>query len=124
MINIMLNHGVMPGLIWSDKIDLAMRSRFPRAEQQNTQWVISFEGFLEELDLNSFLTQEYTPQAFHRMSSAKLTISQEIKCHLRVRNSDRGQSLQYGRGVCYPRHCLQGSEHYNSRVRYRAGKIY
>ena len=62
MINIMLGHGVMPELIWSDKTDLALYSRFPRAQQQDTQWITSFEDFVEELSHNLVPSQEYTHQ--------------------------------------------------------------
>lgn len=58
MINVMLNNGVIPKHIWADKTDNSVFASFPRAEQQDTQWVTSFEGYIEGLNLDDTAAQQ------------------------------------------------------------------
>lgn len=61
MINEMQNHGVTPELMWLSETNRELYSNFPKAQTRDTQWVTSFEGFVDQLVLENFLTQEYVP---------------------------------------------------------------
>lgn len=59
MIRELLSLGMARDDIWSSASDAETYSHFPGGEQEDSQWVVSFEDFVEELHLAKALTQEY-----------------------------------------------------------------
>lgn len=58
MIREMLSFGVSPDVFWPSKTGLDLYSKFPKSQYHNSQWVTSFEEFVDELVLEKILTQE------------------------------------------------------------------
>ena len=58
MIREMLGFGVSPDDFWPTETDLDIYSKFPESQQGDSQWVTSFEEFVDELVLRKILTQE------------------------------------------------------------------
>ena len=58
LIREMLGSGVSPDDFWPTDTDLDTYSKFPKSQHLNSQWVTSFEEFVDELVLRKILTQE------------------------------------------------------------------
>lgn len=58
MIREMLNGGVLPDDFWPTRTGMDLYSRFPKSQHYNTQWVTSFEEFVDDLVVDRILTQE------------------------------------------------------------------
>lgn len=58
MIREMLNGGVLPDDFWPTRTGMDLYSRFPKSQHYNTQWVRSFEEFVDDLVVDRILTQE------------------------------------------------------------------
>ena len=58
MIREMLGFGVSPDDFWPTETDLDTFSKFPKSQHTNSQWITSFEEFVDELVLRKILTQE------------------------------------------------------------------
>ena len=58
MIREILSIGVSLECFWQSETRLDLYSRFPRGQHHNSQWVTSFEEFVDELVLEKILTQE------------------------------------------------------------------
>lgn len=54
----MLFHGVSPESFWSPEDDPDMHARFPKSQYHDTQWITSFEGFVNDLESPNVLDQE------------------------------------------------------------------
>lgn len=58
MIREILSGGVSPNDFWPTSTGMNMYSKFPKSQHYNTQWVTSFEEFVDELAVGDMLTQE------------------------------------------------------------------
>ena len=58
MIREMLSFGVSPDVFWPTKTSFDLYSKFPKSQHHDSQWVTSFEEFVDELLLGKILTQE------------------------------------------------------------------
>lgn len=58
MIREMLSFGVSPDDFWTSETGLNLFSKFPKSQHHNSQWVTSFEEFVDGLVLEKILTQE------------------------------------------------------------------
>lgn len=64
MIREMLSFGVSPDDFWKSKTHLDLYLKFPKSQHHNSQWVTSFEEFVDELVLGKILTQEVSSVIF------------------------------------------------------------
>lgn len=64
MIREMLGFGVLPDEFWPTETDLDTFSKFPKNQHTNSQWITSFEEFVDELVLRKILTQEVSSVVF------------------------------------------------------------
>lgn len=58
ILHTMLCAGVVPELVWPSETDMELYSRFPRAQQYDTQWINAFEEFVEGPGLRNAIAQE------------------------------------------------------------------
>ena len=58
MIREILNFGVSLDDFWLSETGLNLFSKFPKSQLHNSQWVTSFEDFVDGLVLENILTQE------------------------------------------------------------------
>ena len=58
MIRELLSLGVLPDDFWPSKTSSDLFSKFPKGQCHNSQWVTSFEEYVDELVLQKILTQE------------------------------------------------------------------
>lgn len=58
MIRELLSFGVSPDDFWASEADLDLYSKFPKSQHHNSQWVTSFEEFVDDLVLGKIVTQE------------------------------------------------------------------
>ena len=58
MIREMLCLDVSPDCFWPSKTGLDLYSKFPKSQHLNSQWVTSFEEFVDEMALEKLPTQE------------------------------------------------------------------
>ena len=58
MIREMLSLGALPGEFRQSETCSDLYSKFPRGQHHDSQWVTSFEEFVEETVLQKLLTQE------------------------------------------------------------------
>ena len=58
MIRELLSTGVLPECFWQHETRPDLYSKFPRGQHPDSQWVTSFEEFVDELVLEKILTQE------------------------------------------------------------------
>lgn len=58
MIREILSFGVSPDDFWLSGTRLDLWSKFPKSEHHNSQWVTSFEEFVDGLVLGKILTRE------------------------------------------------------------------
>jgi len=64
MIRELLFRGIPADDFWTNKSEASPYSHFPRGAYHDSQWVTTFETFVEELDLENILTQESVPFLF------------------------------------------------------------
>ena len=58
MIREMLSLGVSPDNFWQSETSSDLYSKFPKGQHHNSQWVTSFEEFVDELVIEKTVTQE------------------------------------------------------------------
>ena len=58
MIRELLSFGVLPGDFGQSETCADLYSNFPKGQHHNSQWVTSFEEFVDELVLQKIMTQE------------------------------------------------------------------
>ena len=58
MIRELLSFGVSPDDFWPSKADLDLYSKFPKRQHHNSQWVTSFEEFVDDLVSGKIVAQE------------------------------------------------------------------
>ena len=58
MIRELLNLGVLPVDFGESETHSDLYSKFPQGQHHNSQWVTSFEEFVDDLLLQKILTQE------------------------------------------------------------------
>ena len=58
MIRAMLSFGMPPDDFWPSETSKTLYSKFPKSQHRNSQWVTSFEEFVDGLVLAKILTQE------------------------------------------------------------------
>ena len=58
MIREILSIGVSPECFWQRETHFDLYSKFPRGQHHNSQWVTSFEEFVDEMVVEKILTQE------------------------------------------------------------------
>lgn len=58
MIREMLCHGVPPESFWRTGIERNLYAKFPKSEHHDSQWILAFEIFLQDLESAHTLTQE------------------------------------------------------------------
>ena len=58
MIRILLEHEVNANLIWPDKWLWSTFDRFPRGQEQDTQWINDYEDWIEEIYQRGVLNEE------------------------------------------------------------------
>lgn len=81
MIREMLSSGVSPDNFWQSETSSDLYSRFPRGKHHDSQWVTSFEEFVDELVVAKILTREYATCS--TISTAGLMIVQSFECNVR-----------------------------------------
>ena len=76
MIREMLSFGVSLDEFWPTEAGSDLYSKFPKGQHHNSQWVTSFESFVDELVLQKILTQEYVIPL--TISPLELTTAQSL----------------------------------------------
>lgn len=59
MLNDVLHHGARPQDVWPEQADMDLFTHLPVAQHRDSQWITSFEAFVDELGLKDALTQQY-----------------------------------------------------------------
>lgn len=74
ILNDVLQHGARPEDVWPEQADMDLFAHFPVARHRSSQWITSFEAFVDDLGLKNALTQQYVLLLLAIVATSSLTL--------------------------------------------------
>ncbi len=122
MIREMLSSGVLLDEFWQSDTRSDLYSKFPRGQHHNSQWVTSFEEFVDELVLEKILTQESVTSP--TICSLELIVMQSFECNVRSCCVCGRPKMEPYRSIRHTSHPLGRAQHNHPSKQSPSGNLH